>query len=174
MPRHNAPLELRLTIAGTPVYLHGSLLLSLLVAWLLHRDFNLAAVSALAFVALMAIHELGHAIAAKRAGMRVHGIWLYAVHGLCLADSTPDRRAMARFVWGGVAAQALLLALAIVSANILGGILHLRWAWLNALLFVVGPLNAFILLVNLLPIAPLDGAVAWSRWRDLFSASTHR
>ena len=158
-------------IAGIPVGASWSaLLIALLIAWslggqllpaqvpgLVPAAYWLAgAAGAVLFLGSLLAHEVGHALVARRAGLRVRGITLWLLGGVAQLEDEPASPgdelrvaivgpavSLALAVGFGLAAAALSLAgvptLAVVVA-----------AWL-----ALG--NAALAVFNLLPAAPLDG-----------------
>jgi Zn-dependent protease len=112
----------------------------------------------LGFVLIVLCHELGHAVAVVRAGLRLVAIDVLGVGGLCRFEGYPTPRRRVLIAWSGVLAQALVLAAAGIVRVVLGRPpLPFAADLLDALLVV----NAWMILVNLIPIPPLDGAEAW-------------
>lgn len=114
----------------------------------------------LGYLAILAAHVAGHALAVTGAPLRVEGVALHALGGELLGtgDVSPLRRSVIAAC--GVGAQALLFGLA---------------------LFVPMPedlqdaftrRNGIMLLLNLIPVRPLDGALAWKLPRRLLAART--
>jgi Zn-dependent protease len=153
------------SIGGVSILLHwswlGALLLLIMalsqiydggadssVAWLL------ACAAALLLFASVVLHELGHALVARRHGLSVHAITLFALGGVTeIADAPPEP---VRDFLVAVAGPAVSLLLAL-----LGG---LAWwfarAPLDLLLLQLALTNGAIVLFNLLPGYPLDGGRA--------------
>jgi stage IV sporulation protein FB len=156
-------------IRGAPVRLHWSVLLGVLF----FTGFRFSPAAWLGFVALVLIHELGHAAVVLRYGLRVVGIELHGFGGECRWDgqATPWERAV--IAWGGVLAQAVLLAVTFGVVLVTGGpTTHFG----TELVAVFTQTNVWLALVNLLPIPPLDGANAWSvvrAWRGHRAATSH-
>jgi len=103
----------------------------------------------LAYLAVLAAHVAGHAMAVIGAPLRVEGVMLHALGGELLGtgDVPPLRRSVIAFC--GVLAQFVLLALALVvpmPEDLRDGLVRR---------------NGVMLLLNLIPIRPLDGALAW-------------
>jgi Zn-dependent protease len=177
-------------IAGIPVGASWSaLLIALLIAWSLGGQLLPAQVPGLApaaywlagaagaglFLGSLLAHEVGHALVARRAGLRVRGITLWLLGGVALLEDEPASPgdelrvaivgpavSLALAVGFGLAAAALSLAgiptLAVVVA-----------AWL-----ALG--NAALAVFNLLPAAPLDGGrvlrgLLWRRHGNRVRAS---
>ena len=118
------------------------------IAWLL------ACAAALLLFASVILHELGHALVARRFGLPVHAITLFALGGVTEIADTPPEPVRDFLVAVAGPAVSLLLAL-------LGG---LAW-WLAReplalLLLHLALTNGAIVVFNLLPGFPLDGGRA--------------
>jgi Zn-dependent protease len=126
------------------------------------------------------LHELGHAILARRFGLKVDGITLSWMGGVTRIQGEAARPGEELAVAGvgplvSAAFGGLLLALrVIVDSAGAGKLLASALLWL-------GGINLFLAIFNLLPAAPLDGgrvlhAVVWAfskdRWRATRVAAT--
>jgi Zn-dependent protease len=89
----------------------------------------------------------------------VLSIQLYPVFGITKFETPWSRFDHCVIAWGGVIAQAAV-ALPVVGWVILFG--YTRFEPLNALLALLGFFSLGVAAFNLLPIAPLDGAIAWA------------
>jgi Zn-dependent protease len=114
---------------------------------------------------LILLHELGHAAVVRACRFRVTGILLHGAGGLCFwtGDATPLQRSL--IAWGGVWVQLVLLALATV-AQALWWRTWPRWAFELASAFTI--VNFLLIVLNLLPIAFLDGVRAWPLFPRLY------
>jgi hypothetical protein len=132
------------------------------------RRFAFAPAAWLAFLVIVLLHEVGHALVVRALRHRVVALEVTGFGGLCRwsGAATPLERSL--IAWGGVLAQAVLLIVALVVFALggfrvvpFGGELAYTFVWTN--LWLIG--------LNLLPFAPLDGAEAWrlfpelGRWR---------
>jgi Zn-dependent protease len=141
-----------------------------------------AVVSALLLFASVVVHELGHAVAARRQGIGVAGITISPLGGFALM-SRESRTPREEFVVAaaGPAATLLVIAVCVVLDLLLvgpGRFLHaavlsndvritpvlLTLSWLVTM-------NAIVLVFNLIPAYPLDGgriarAVVWAVTHD--------
>lgn len=104
------------------------------------------------------VHELGHAVVARRLGVPVHGIDLAFMHGTTTHNRTTHQRQLLISLAGpaagfGLAAVSLAVAAALAAAGAHGPLLN---EVLEQLLFV----NIVYGVFNLLPILPLDGGHA--------------
>jgi Zn-dependent protease len=127
-----------------------------------------AVVTAVLFLASIVAHELGHSLVARRNGVRVRGITLFALGGVATLDGeAPNPGAAARIAAAGPAvsiatgAGLLGLALGAEAAGLLPGLWVAGLAWLGAI-------NLTLAVFNLLPALPLDGgrvlqALLWRR-----------
>jgi Zn-dependent protease len=158
-------------IAGIPVGASWSaLLIAALIAWSLAGSLLPAEVPGLApaaywlaglagaglFLGSLLAHEIGHALVARRAGLRVRGITLWLLGGVAQLEDEPaspgDELRVA--IVGPAVSLALGVGfgLAAVALAVLGGP-----ALVVALAGWLAVVNAALALFNLLPAAPLDG-----------------
>lgn len=144
---------------GIPVFAHWSVLaiasFILVANW---RDLLLAAAAVGSYLGVIAVHELGHAVVARR--LRCHVLWikLYPIHGVCFHEDA-GRRRNAVIAWGGVLAQGVVAFPLLVFLAVFG---YTPFPAANAAIVILGVFSTGWALFNLLPIAPLDGSRAWS------------
>ncbi len=142
-------------IRGAPVRLHWSVALGAVFFTGLHFE----PAAWFAFLALVLIHELGHAAVVFSCRLGVAGIDVLAFGGVCRwsGESTPLQRAV--IAWGGVLAQLALCAVTwgVVVAT---GPPTSRFGAEVASVFT--ETNLWMVMLNLLPIPPLDGGTAWT------------
>ena len=147
-------------IRGVPIYVHWSvLLIAGLIILNVIRHPVVSIVALVAYMGVLLIHESGHLIAAHRMHCEVLSIQLYPVFGITKFETPWSRFDHCVIAWGGVIAQAAV-ALPVVGWVILFG--YTRFEPLNALLSLLGFFSLGVAAFNLLPIAPLDGAIAWA------------
>jgi len=177
-------------VAGIPVGANWSaLLIALLIAWSLGGQVLPAQVPGLApaaywlagaagaglFLGSLLAHEIGHALVARRAGLRVRGITLWLLGGVAQLEDEPaspgDELRVA--VVGPAVSLALAVAFGLAAAalSVVGGpvLVVAVAAWL-----ALG--NLLLGLFNLLPAAPLDGGrvlrgLLWRRHGNRVRAS---
>lgn len=139
-------------LRGAPIRLHWTTPLGAL----LFSGFRYAPGAWAGFVAIVLAHEIGHALLALRHRVRVLGIDVHALGGQCRLADGATRRERIVIAWGGVLAQALVLVLAV---------LVLRPAastpFTMELAETLVGTNLWLIALNLVPVAPLDGALAW-------------
>ncbi|RCV48161.1 site-2 protease family protein, partial [Marinitenerispora sediminis] len=182
-------------VAGVPVGAHWStvvvllLITGLLALEVLPRSgarvgtglyWVTGAVAAVLFLAALLAHELAHALTARRRGVEVRSVTLFALGGVTEFDA-PAATPKAEFVIAaagplaslaaGVLFWAAALAASLASAPLL---VLMALSWLAGI-------NALLAAFNLLPGAPLDGgrvlhAVLWWRYgeRDRADRATTR
>ncbi len=109
-----------------------------------------------AFLAGIVAHELGHAVVARRQGLRVEGVVIWALGGFTSIDGPPERP-------GG---ELALSGVGPVVSLVVGGVLLGLGAGVEALgaprlaagsLAWLGGLNLLLAALNALPVSPLDG-----------------
>jgi stage IV sporulation protein FB len=156
-------------IRGAPIRVHWSVLLGILF----FTGFRFAPAAWVAFVVLILVHELGHAAVVLRYRLRVVSIDVHGFGGECRweGQATPWQRAIV--AWGGVLAQAALLVVAFGVVILTGGPVSRVG---TELVSVFMQTNAWLAMVNLLPIPPLDGANAWTivrAWKTRHATRNH-
>jgi Zn-dependent protease/CBS domain-containing protein len=132
----------------------------------------MALVAAVLFFGSLLLHELGHAMQARRDGMEIEGITLWLFGGIAqFKGSFPSAAAELRIALAGPLVSALLggIFVGVAAAGGLGSAVDGVAAWL-------GYINLMLLGFNLLPALPLDGgrvlrALLW-RARGDFSWAT--
>jgi Zn-dependent protease len=158
-------------IAGIPVGASWSaLLIAGLIAWSLAGSLLPAQAPGLTtaaywlaglagaglFLGSLLAHEVGHALVARRAGLRVRGITLWLLGGVALLEdepATPRDELRVALVGPAVSlALAAVFGLAAAAASVVG--LPAAIVAVAAWLAVV---NAILAVFNLIPAAPLDG-----------------
>ncbi len=140
-----------------------------------------AVASVLSFFASLVLHELGHALAARRSGLRVAGIDLWALGGITRTEESKDPGTELRVAAAGPLVTFAVIVLCIVAGRVLTdskSFFELAVAeegvkatpalvWLSWL----ATINTLVLVFNLVPAFPLDGgriahAAIWWRTGD--------
>lgn len=156
-----------ITVAGIDVYVHGTFLL--LIAFVAFGDLvagkGIAAavrgtLLILAVFATVVLHEFGHALTARRFGIRTKDITLLPIGGIARLERMPDKPREQLLV--SVAGPAVNVAIALALFGVLhlvGGpvafesIRHVGGSILTQLMWV----NVSLAVFNLLPGYPMDG-----------------
>lgn len=155
------------TLAGIAVYMHPTFLLLLVFVgwqhWLLGKSVA-AVITGIAFImslfACVVLHELGHALTARRYGIKTKDITLLPIGGVARLERMPSDPV-----------QELWVALAGPAVNVVIAATLYAWLWATSGLapieevnVVQGPflerlmmVNAFLVGFNLLPAFPMDG-----------------
>jgi stage IV sporulation protein FB len=155
-----------LTIArwkGTPIRIHWSTPIGMLV----FGRFAFVPGFWLGFLILVVLHEMGHALLARRMGLHARSIEIHALGGQCRfggGSVSPWQHAVV--AWGGVLAQGALLGIAL-AVSLFAPLPPV--AFVGELMSALVYTNLWLIAINLLPIPPLDGAQAWRLlplWRE--------
>jgi Zn-dependent protease/CBS domain-containing protein len=174
-------------IAGVEIALHWSwLLVVAILVWSLSQSvfpstnpglanatyIAMAVVAAIGFFASILLHELGHAIQARRDGVAIDGITLWVFGGVASLRGQP-RTAGAEL---RIAAAGPVVSLVLGVVSVAVALLLRLPSSVDAVVFWLGYMNLSLLIFNLLPALPLDGgrilrALLWARRRDFVSAT---
>ncbi len=140
-----------------------------------------AVASVLSLFASLILHELGHALAARRSGLTVAGIDLWAFGGMTRASEAQSPGTELRVAAAGPLVTFVLILLCIVAGrlatdskhffDVAMAVQHVRATPALVWLSWVATINALVLVFNLIPAFPLDGgriahAVIWWRTGD--------
>ncbi|MFN8163340.1 MAG: site-2 protease family protein [Solirubrobacterales bacterium] len=136
--------------------------------------YGLGLLSALLLFASILLHELGHAVVARRHGVEIEEIDLWLLGGVAKMEGYPKAAGdELRFALAGPAVTAAIAAVFGVVALLLPDSVP---AAVRAVVDYQAYVNAAILVFNLLPAFPLDGgrvarALIWRRTGDLSAAT---
>lgn len=126
-------------------------------------------VGALGLFVSVVLHELAHALVARRFDLEIKGITLFIFGGVAeMADEPPSPRAEFMVAIAGPLAS-LAIALGCLGLNQLGA----AWAWplpVEAVVGYLGMVNGLLVAFNIVPAFPLDGgrvlrSILWY-WKD--------
>lgn len=173
-------------LLGIPVIIHSSWFLALWVlSWSLAVSYYprtfpglsggtywwLGILSAVLLFASVVVHELAHALTARRYGVRTRSITLFMFGGVAqIGAEPPTATAEMAIAAAGPATSYALAALFWIFGRTIGG------SALGALVDYLAFINLTLATFNLIPGFPLDGgrvlrAYLWRRWRDLERAT---
>ena len=179
------------SIAGIALYVHATFVL--LLAWVAFAEYQSSrsateslngVLFVLAVFATVVLHELGHAMAARRYGIRTRDITLLPIGGVARLDHMPrEPRQELVVALAGPAVNVVIAAVLFAVLSTMGGIPaflddaslsdgFLQRGFLTRLLAV----NVWLVLFNLIPAFPMDGgrvlrAALAMRHRDYAAAT---
>jgi len=176
-------------IAGIPIGMHWTvvviaalitdMLLGVLPTAIPHESAGLywavAVAGSVLFIAALAAHEIAHAIVARRCGVQVRSVTLWAMGGIAeLAGEPPTARADLQIAIAGPVTS-------LAAGLVFGGAAILDRSWhgpavVTAMLAWLSMMNVALAVFNLLPGAPLDGGrilrgLLWKWYGDRQRAS---
>jgi Zn-dependent protease len=141
-------------VAGIDLFLHPSaLLLFLLVLYSGMTVFGTIAF-VVALLGSIVLHELGHALMARRYGIKTADITLYVIGGVARLERMPRSAGPELLI--ALAGPAVNFAIVLVLASLIGLAEFVGLPYPEFVGTVLN-LNAFLGLFNLLPIFPMDG-----------------
>jgi Zn-dependent protease len=132
---------------------------------------------AVAFLVSAVVHELGHAVVARRAGMRVEPIIVFFFGGAATAsDDAPRARDEVAAALAGPAVSLGLGVVLVIAAGAGAALAPDATVALGQVALVLGVLNLVLGAINLVPAYPLDGGrivrgLAWLRTGDVRRAT---
>jgi Zn-dependent protease len=151
-------LSLRVPVRGVYVQVDFiSLGILVLALALPTREFLMKELYVLGWVGLVVVHELGHALAARREGCEVYSLVFHPFGGLCQHEAPASEEAETRIAWGGVLAQSLLLAASLPFLFFASGDQPL----VRFVLDLFFRINLGLILLNSLPLPFFDGGRMW-------------
>ncbi|HET8777741.1 MAG TPA: site-2 protease family protein [Candidatus Limnocylindria bacterium] len=132
----------------------------------------MAGVAAVLFFGSILLHELGHALQARRDGIEIEGITLWLFGGVAALKSPP--RSSGAELRMAAAGPLVTVAIAVVSIAI-AALAPLPTA-VDGVVAWLGYINVFLLAFNLVPALPLDGgrilhALLWHARGELVAAT---
>ena len=132
----------------------------------------MAAIATFLFFASLLLHELGHAVVARREGMEIEGIVLWLFGGVAQFKGLfPSAKAELRIALAGPAVTVVIGTLAVTL-----GVLAELPDGVDGVVVWLGSINFLLLVFNMLPALPLDGgrvfrALLW-QWTGDFTRAT--
>jgi len=144
-------------VAGIDVYLHPTFFLLLLLPQVLQGGIP-AALLVFAVFGCLLLHELGHALMARRFGIETDDITLSPIGGVARLRRMPKAPGAELLIALAGPAVNVLIVLALAGLYMLGTLIGL-WAMLPVQEFLIVLMVANIVLVafNLVPAFPMDG-----------------
>jgi hypothetical protein len=118
----------------------------------------------LVYLGVVIVHVLGHAGLVKALGFEVVGADLTGFGGQCRFRGSADALEHAIIAWGGILSQSVLLIIALSATLVFGHATSHAGALLEQGCIQI---NLWIIALNALPFALLDGARAWRLFAEL-------
>jgi Zn-dependent protease len=147
-------------VGGTELRLHWSLPVGAVVFGSLRFE----PILWLAFLTVIVVHELGHVALVSALGFELSGVDLTGFGGHCRFRGNADALDHALIAWGGLVAQGLLLLGTLLVGAVFGRATSHAGVLVEQAFIAI---NLWIIGLNLLPFAPLDGARAWRLFPEL-------
>jgi Zn-dependent protease len=158
-------------VLGVQLRLHWTILLSLAV----FSGFKFEPFYCLAFFAIILVHEIGHAIIVKLFSFELHELIVHGAGGACVWSGPARDKHIYSIAWGGILAQLLFFIIFVLISETLA---FPNNAFIEQTFRAFIGTNLFLMLINLLPVQPLDGAEAWKIFkpmlRDLKNKQKHK
>ena len=159
-PRHDGSFEIAV-LAGIPIRIHVSFLL--ILAWAVFGGIRggagLRILWVLTLFSCVVLHELGHALVARRYNIRTRSIVLYPIGGVASLETQPRPRDELWIALAGPAVN-LVIALALWGIQALAGLpSYAPGAPITAGSYLAALLEGNLLLAafNMVPAFPMDG-----------------
>lgn len=149
----------RLRAFRAPVYVHWSVFAVAGVVALLSGDSPVhAAFAVVSYVAIIAIHESGHAWMARRRHYEVMSIRIAFFHGRCEIAAPDYEWDDVAIAWGGVLAQLAVAIPVLLLAKVVPSLVQ---TVVGPVIVILGGWNVLIAILNLMPAPGQDGQKAW-------------
>jgi Zn-dependent protease len=155
-------------IAGIDVHIHWTF--SLLIIWIVYNNVKAgldttqiiwSVLFVLSLFVCVTLHELGHALAARRYGIKTKDITLYPIGGVARLEKMPEKPGQELVVaLAGPAVNfiiVLLLSPIILNSNIVTDQTNVLIVDAHNFLPMLGMLNLTLAAFNLIPAFPMDG-----------------
>jgi Zn-dependent protease len=154
-------------LAGIDIFIHFTFFI--LVTWVAFIQWKLngsigAAFSGVVFIlavfACVVLHELGHALAARKYGIRTQDIILLPIGGVARLEKMPDRPIQELWVaLAGPAVNVVIVALLAAYLWITNTLTPDNQLMMTTAAFVerIMGVNIFLILFNMIPAFPMDG-----------------
>jgi stage IV sporulation protein FB len=144
-------------VRGVDLRLHFTLPLGLIFLMIILHDAWLV----LGVAGIVVAHELGHVALARRYRLPVLSIDVTGIGGACrYVNLRANEQQESIIAWGGLLVQGCFLVAGEVAARTVG---------LSETLLGLHVINFIIIVLNIIPVRPFDGATAWRlfRWKNV-------
>jgi len=148
----------RFRFVDAPLFLHWSAIaIGLLLLLISLRQPIVGLILMMSYFGILLIHEIGHALVARKLNAKVYSIRIGFLHGLCEYEEPYTEWDNLLIAWGGVLAQ-LSVAIPLIALSF---VVSADYYFVRLPILVLGYINLAIALFNLLPIKGFDGEIAW-------------
>ena len=168
------------TVRGVEIRFHFSVLFSIVVAYFIFRPETLEGVLLalfwlLGFIVSVVLHELAHALAAKRVSVHVKNIVIWLLGGLTNLDREPEKPFHRLLVSAAGPIVTLLLSVLFFILYFFAPLnLSFFWYSIYSRLFIsLAAINAVLFIFNILPVYPLDGGNIFHALAELVFGKKH-
>jgi Zn-dependent protease len=154
-------------IRGVDTYVHWSVFA--VSAFILAGVVTHPALSILGLIChlgVLLIHEVGQLYAAQQKGCKVLSIRLYPIFGITYFETPWSKLDHCVIAWAGVVPQAIVFIPLVAWVATRG---YTNIEGVNMVLAILGFFSLGVAIFNLLPISPLDGAIAWQLFPELLA-----
>jgi Zn-dependent protease len=146
-------------IRGVEIRFHFSVLFTVLAAYTLFRPANLkdgsiALIALIGFLLSIFLHELGHTVVAKLAGVEVKSIVIWFLGGFTNLSYEPEKPLPRLAIYAAGPFVTILLGVSFFMVYF--ALLWISSSYSQICLYLVS-LNVILLIFNALPVYPLDG-----------------
>jgi Zn-dependent protease len=154
------------TVAGIPIRIHFTFVLILVwVGFFATRqgqDVFLSLIQLFLLFTCVVLHELGHALMARRFGVETLEIVLYPIGGVARLKSMPSGKAELLIAMAGPAVNLAIIVVLLPAAGFILGLALFQgelfqWSGLASLVGFLIYANGILLVFNLIPAFPMDG-----------------
>ncbi|HEY2496272.1 MAG TPA: hypothetical protein VGK24_04315 [Candidatus Angelobacter sp.] len=161
-----------LRLRGVDVYVHWTIfLVAGIMIYATYRNPWVTLAGGASWLGLIFLHECGHMIAAHHKHARVLSIELYPICGFCRYETPWSRFDHCVIAWGGILAQMVVAVPILLLVSAFG---YTRFAPVNVVFAIFGDYSLVVAAFNLLPIAHLDGRLAWSIVPEFYKRTRQR
>jgi Zn-dependent protease len=148
---------------GIGLYLHWSFLL--VPVWgfaVVARELGVesglyGAVLLLAMFGCVLLHELGHALTARRFGIGTRDITLYPIGGVARLERLPDCALQEFWIIVMGPAVNVVIAAVLIPTGVVASLANGEIAGIPRFVLELGSLNLWLAIFNMLPLFPMDG-----------------
>ena len=149
----------RLPYLRAPLFVHWPVLVALgFIALYALQQPIYAGLAAASYLAVLLVHETGHALVARGLGYDVLALRISIIHGKCECEHPDSQWHDVLIAWGGVTAQ---IAVAAPVIGIAAFVNADRPGYYGPVETILGYYSLLVAIFNLIPAPGFDGYTAW-------------